>query len=147
MPATVLSGWPKDGASWSQARKTGPNPMSGGRGSGTTTPSEDAKGGGPEIKGAGCKHTHVTAGTTGTSTSTTKTGHSPTRLSGCCPNGWGREVNSRDGQKPIDEQPPRSQTNEKFQSPLSRPNRSCDRKGQSEKRPYMSLIRAVLALT
>ena len=68
MPATVLSGCPKGGASWSQARKTGPNPMSGGRGSGTTTPSEDAKGGGPEIKGAGCKHTHVTAGTTGTST-------------------------------------------------------------------------------
>ena len=59
-------------------------------------------------------------------------------MSGCCPNGWGREANSRDGQKPIDEQPPQSQTNEKFQSPLSRPNRSCDRKGQSEKRPYVT---------
>ena len=54
MPATVLSGCPKDGASWSQARKTDPNPISGGWGSGTTGPSEDAKGGGPEIKGAGC---------------------------------------------------------------------------------------------
>ena len=71
MPATALSGCPKDGASWSQARKNGFNPMSGGSGSGTTTPSEDAKGGGLEFKGAGCKHTHVTAGTTGTSTSTT----------------------------------------------------------------------------
>ena len=72
MPATVLSGCPKDEASWSQARKTGFNQKSGGWGSGTTTPSEDAKEGEPEIKGAGCKYAHATQRTTSESTSTGK---------------------------------------------------------------------------
>ena len=62
MPATVPSGCPKDGASWSQAGKADPNSMSGGRSSGTTRPSKDEKGKGLEIKGAGCRLTHVTTG-------------------------------------------------------------------------------------
>ena len=70
MPAIVPSGWPKKEASWSRARETGHNQLSGGWGSGTTTPSEDAKEGEPEIKGAGCTFAHATQRTTSESTST-----------------------------------------------------------------------------
>ena len=70
MPAIAPSGWPKKEASWSRARETGHNQMSGGWGSGTTTPSEDAKGGEPEIKGAGCTFAQDTLRTTSESTST-----------------------------------------------------------------------------
>ena len=115
MPASVPSSYPKEEASWGRERKTGHQQKAGGWSSEITTPSEDAKGGEPGNKGAGCKLTHVTTGNDGSSTSTTKADHNPTRMSGCCPNGWGREVNSRDGQKPIEEQPPQSQTNEILQ--------------------------------
>ena len=50
--------------------QTGFNQKSGGWGSGTTTPSEDAKGGEPEIKGAGCTFAQDTLRTTSESTST-----------------------------------------------------------------------------
>ena len=105
MPATVPSGCPKDGASWSQAGKADPNSMSGGRSSGTTPPSKDEKGKGLEIKGAGCRLTHVTTGNDdGSSTSTTYRDYTPAKGAGyCCSNGWGCEVTGRDGQKPIEE--------------------------------------------
>ena len=44
----------------------------------------------------------------------------------------------RDRQKPAEAKLKPSMTNKKFQSPLSRPNMSCGREGQSEKRPYVT---------
>ena len=68
MPATVPSGWPKNGSNWGLIEKVDPNSKSGGRSSGATPPNLEEKGGGLENMGAGCKQTHDTAGTTGTST-------------------------------------------------------------------------------
>ena len=136
MPAIVPSGCPKKEASWGQARETGHKQKAGGWSSETTTPSEDAKGGEPGIEGAGCRLTQATRGTTtGSSTSTTKTDHSPTMMSGCCPNGWGREVNSRGWQKPIEEQPPQSQTKEILQRGWMNPFEKHGPDWQSEWHP------------
>ena len=80
--------------------------------------------------------THVTTGNDGTSTSTTKKDHNPTWKSGYgCPNGGGREVNSRDGQKPIEEQPPQSQTNEILQRGWMNPFEPSGPDWQSEWHP------------
>ena len=118
MPAIVPSGWPKKEASWSRARETGHNQKSGGWGSETTTPSEDAKGGEPGIKGAGCMIAQATQGTTrGSSTSTTNGCFNPALSAGYgCSNGMDRAANCRDRQKPIDVKPRQSPKNEKLQS-------------------------------
>ena len=80
-----------------------------------TASGEVATNGGLDDMGAGCKFTHVTAGSDGTSISTTND-NNPTWKSGYSwPNGGDREANSRDWQKPIEVQPPQSQTNEKLQ--------------------------------
>ena len=136
MPASVLSGCPKEEASWGRARETDHQQEAGGWGFEITTPSENAKGGGPRNEGAGCRTTHVTKGNDGPSTSTTNTDHNPTRKSGCCPNEWGREDNSRDGQKPIEVQPPQSQTNEILQRGWMDPFEHHGPQWQSEWHPY-----------
>ena len=68
MPASVLSGCPKEEASWGRARETDHQQEAGGWGFEITAPSEDAKGGEPGNKGAGCRLTHVTTGNDGSST-------------------------------------------------------------------------------
>ena len=59
MPASVPTGCPKKEASWGRARETDHQQEAGGWGFEITAPSEDAKGGEPGNKGAGCKLTHV----------------------------------------------------------------------------------------
>ena len=56
---------------------------------------------------------------------------------GCSAKG-DRATDRRDGPVQAEAKLKPSMTNEKFQSPLSRPNMSCGRKGQSEKRPYVT---------
>ena len=68
MPASVLSGCPKEEASWGRTRESDHQQEAGGWGFEITTPSENAKGGGPRNEGAGFRTTHVTKGNDGTST-------------------------------------------------------------------------------
>ena len=84
--------------------------------------------------GAGCKFTHVTAGSDGTSTSTTK--DNPALRAGySCPNGMDRAANCRDRQKPIDVKPQQSPKNEKLQSTWMNPYELCGPEGQSAWHP------------
>ena len=69
MPAIVPTGRPKKEESWGRGRETGPPTEAGGwcYNQGTAS-GEDATNGGLDDMGAGCKFTHVTAGSDGTST-------------------------------------------------------------------------------
>ena len=102
-----------------------------------TTGGENAAYGSLGDMGAGCKLTHA-PGTTGTSTSTTNDINPALSAGYGCSNEEDCMADVRDRQKPAEAKLKPSMTNKKFQSPLSRPNMSCGRKGQSEKRPYVT---------
>ena len=116
MPATVPSGWPKNGSNGSPREKVGPTSKSGSMGSGAT-PLNSHKGGKLEKWVQDVSETHdTTRYNDGSSTSTTYRDYTPAKGAGyCCSNGWGCEVTGRDGQEPIEEQPPPSQTNKILQ--------------------------------
>ena len=136
MPATVPSGWPKNGSNWSLILKVDPNSKSGGRSSGATPQNPKVRGGELENVGAGCSFTQDTTGHDGTSTSTTYGDCTPAKGAGyCCSNGWGCEVTGRDGQKPIEEQPPPSQTNKILQRGWMNPFEPSGPDWQSEWHP------------